>query len=129
MIAQVIAIPNKYNIIINSGATDNFLNIGDKVKVFEIGPEIIDPFSKKSLGNYEFLKAILEVENISDYYAVCVKKELKKSIVLSPLENLTKTYHEYIELPIDENEISDLKFTPKSQKIKIGDYVSLITNF
>ena len=56
---RVIEIIDEYSILINYGSL-NGASKGDEVRIIAIGPEVIDPISKSSLGTLDKVKAELQ---------------------------------------------------------------------
>jgi len=59
-IAKIIKIIDEYTIVINKGKNDNVM-VGDLCLIYEIGEELFDIDSNKSLGNLEIVKGKGEV--------------------------------------------------------------------
>ncbi|MBC9810082.1 MULTISPECIES: hypothetical protein [Lactobacillales] len=100
---------------------------GDKIKVIEPGPEVIDPINSKSLGFLDYTKEELEIVELFDKMSICrkVKIENKNQFtnVLSPMFfGETTINNEKLNVNIDQ--INPVIY--KDEPIKIGDPVIFI---
>ncbi|MFR4285571.1 MAG: hypothetical protein ACLUQ0_05555 [Enterococcus italicus] len=133
---HVVAIPDEYTILVSGGYEwneniiitpyiddDEKIAVGDKLKVLIPGNEIIDPFTKNSLGFYDYEKEVLEVTEIHQQFFECskfVKDGKSISGALSPMlaGNTVKK-----KLNIKENELMDNSVHDLDEPISIGDPV------
>lgn len=121
----VISFPDKYSIIISAGKNNSNLTVGDEVKIYEAGEEVID-LDGQVLGKYEFVKDVLEVINVSEYYSVCQKfsttteSPMTKAFMPFFEQKVTKTNKA---LSINPEQIDN--WGQKSDYINKGDFVSL----
>lgn len=69
-------VPSETEVIINAGLKDGVKN-GDKILIYKVGPEIIDPESRKSLGTLELVLGQGEVTHAQEHIAAVrsTKKE------------------------------------------------------
>ena len=120
-IGYVIEIPNTHSIIVNVGLDDD-IQIGNKLVVYEEGPEIIDTQTKEKLGRKDFVKDILEVTELYDRFSICqkiTKKSINKLTYSMAALLSEKEYIEYEELNVNETQVKEWKI--KNATIEIDD--------
>lgn len=96
-----------FRIVINKGEKDNIESYM-RFLVYEDGPEILDPSTKKNLGKLEIPKGFFKVQHIQDNITILVS-ELRKE----------KNIYQIVRTDINVEE--DLL-----RKIKIGDKVKIV---
>lgn len=69
-IGYVVEIPNNNTIIINVGFEDGY-QVGDKLKIYEKGPEIVDPKTKEALGRKDYIKDTVEIVETYANFSEC----------------------------------------------------------
>ncbi|WZL82643.1 hypothetical protein QBE53_05905 [Vallitaleaceae bacterium 9-2] len=117
---RVIEILDTTSIIINYGKKDG-ANKNDKIRIVEIGEEIIDPETKESLGTLDSIKAELTIDTVYDNFSVC--KDISTftyNALLSPMNQFQKTSRTINELNVDSSEVSNKKM-PDNKVITVGD--------
>lgn len=60
---RVAAVLNNYQVVVNAGTEDGIKN-GMTFLVYALGNEIIDPETKKSLGNLEVVRGLIHVGHL-----------------------------------------------------------------
>lgn len=127
-IGNIIEIPDKFTIIVD--VRDIFISVGDKIVIYEPGPKILHPQTNEELGQYDFIKDIVEVIDTNESFSVC-KKIVRKSgskfsMSVTPLLQ-QQTYETEEELMVNQNEIKNWKI--KNPVISIGDPVKNLNNW
>lgn len=121
---RVIEIINEQEIITNYGEVDGARK-GNKVKIFEKGEPVKDPFSGEDLGTLDIVKDILTIYETSKFFSVC-RKPLKSNIEILAVALTPKSpinsHTEYEALEVKADECSGRERLPKSP-IKCGDFV------
>lgn len=119
---EVIRIIDNKTIVINCGEKDN-IEIGDKIKIYEPGVELIDANTKESYGRLNTTKVIVTVVDTMPKMCICKKRNFKYKNMLNPLDNFTKTIidDEAIDVEISqiENGLSD------NLTVKLGDKATI----
>ena len=121
----VVEIVNNRELIVNYGIKDGAA-MGDKVRIYEVGPTILHPETKEELGTYDFIKDYLEVTLCFDYFSICkkiIRKEKNNFLAISALTG--GTTREVGEISVDENDFTNRK-KDFSHIIKPGDKVKII---
>ena len=122
--AKVIKILDKYSILINYGRTKG-ATIGDNVQVDEIGPEITDPDSGKSLGTLDHIKDVLQIQEVFDEFSICKKKaEVNFASFVDPFKQAEKIYSEQA-LLVNKEQITKIQ-RPQNNIINLGDTVKIL---
>ena len=114
---RVVKILDDYTYVIDAGAdTDEKLKKGQTCYIYNIGEEIINPFTKESLGHLEIPKAYCTVihvqENMSTIQSVDAPTPL--SVLIGIRSKLTN--YDYFEKSMSE----------EMKEIKIGDDVNIV---
>ncbi|MBB3956289.1 MULTISPECIES: hypothetical protein [Novosphingobium] len=103
-------------VLINAGST-NGITVGQRVVVFGVGPEIVDPVTQESLGRFEVVRGIGKIASVMDRMAVveCTdiqqdRKVVKGSSLLSPRSMFSEPDVETItiRLPFQSVALGDL---------------------
>lgn len=115
---RVVKIIDDKHIVINGG-TNDYLSIDDKIDIFKIGEEVIDPETSESLGTLDHIKATLTITSIYPNMAVCKLLVNKPSHTFALLD-MNRTYVSAESLNIDPMEISG-GFEGMNKKILLGD--------
>lgn len=71
---RIIKIVDEYLVVVNYGKKHSARK-GDKLEIFQIGEEVIDPVSNKSLGTLDIIKAKIQVLNVYDNFSLCESDE------------------------------------------------------
>jgi|ASRL01.1.fsa_nt_gi hypothetical protein len=117
---RVIEILDTTSLIINYGKIDG-ANKNDKIRIVEIGEEIIDPETKESLGTLDSIKAELTIDTVYDNFSVCKDiSTFTHNALLSPMNQFQKTSRTIHELNVDSSKVSNRK-VPSNKIIKVGD--------
>lgn len=121
---KVIEIMNEKELIINYGSNDG-ANIGDDIRIYSVGEEILDPDTKVSLGTLDIIKDELEIVTVYEKFSIC-KKLLRTNLgsILNPLVNRTTV--ESVELNVDKSDVSGRKSYNNPSPIKVGDSVIIL---
>ena len=120
---RIVKIISDKSIILNVGSDDD-VKVGDIFKI--ISPtttEVIDPFTKKSLGMLEYVKATVAVTFV--YEKMCVCQNSKSASIVDSLSYLTSIQRK--PLNVDTTQISG-GFEENSEKIQIGDVAVKVKN-
>ncbi|MBO0475093.1 hypothetical protein JZO86_15430 [Enterococcus ureasiticus] len=128
--ASVIKIIDQYKIVINKGI-EHEVTAGDIVEVFEIGEEIIDPTTSRSLGTMDIIKDELLVTTVYPLMSICEKEKLVRNSTQNSLAAVTTNIFgtsetEPQKIKIDPEEISG-GFEDSDTTIRIGDPVRIYT--
>lgn len=119
--AKVIRILDQYTIMIDKGfETLSGIKEGEKITIFEPGPEIKD-LDGNILGNYDFKKADLIITEV--YSKFSIAQNIEKQTAFS-VTNLLAGNQIKGTLNVNEKEINPLK--PNNPKIQLGDLVKII---
>lgn len=124
-IYRVIEIMDNYRLIINYGLADG-AEKGDKVRIFEIGEEVIDPFDNSVLGTLDIIKAELKVTQVYENLSVCENIYTKTISILDPLASLARSSSANLELNVEKSQISG-RTMPTDVPIKVGDKAIILT--
>jgi hypothetical protein len=104
-VAQII---DTHTIVINKGLSDE-IRSSMQFLVYEEGEEIMDPISKRSLGNLEIPKGFFKVQHIQENMSVLISKVQRPSKLASAMLVFTA---------VGEQE--------SLETIKIGDKVKVV---
>lgn len=125
---KVIEIVDKTRIIINYGKNDGAI-MNQKVQIYNIGREVIDPDTKCSLGTWDIIKDTLEIEELFDDFSICRKPYLKAASLLDPfmnsLSSTTKEVSGYGLINVDDSQITN-NLNEQITPIKVGDLVKIV---
>ncbi|EFV01899.1 hypothetical protein HMP0721_1293 [Pseudoramibacter alactolyticus ATCC 23263] len=124
MTGKIIKIPNEYTVIINLGEKD--VSVHDKIIVFEVEDDVIDPITKELLGSFELKKAELEVSEVFPNFSVCHHYEKEDTGILKALSPMTPNIKK---VPQKLNVDSHDGIYLKNPKIKVGDMVRTVELF
>ena len=80
---RVVKIIDEYTVVINIGSDDG-VKAGDKFEIYDPGVEVIDPYSNRSLGRLEFVKATISVTQVYPKMAAC--KNVKTTGLLDGID-------------------------------------------
>lgn len=120
MSIRIIKILSDEQVLINVGSDDD-LEIKDRLVVYAPGIEITDPFTKQLLGQLDYEKATIQIDEIYPKMAVCSSAELQMSRLTEQMSNALLVGRKR-PLDVDLDELSpdndDIDRT-----IRIGDYV------
>lgn len=120
-VGKVIRIIDNRSVLVNAGS--NILDIGDKVKIYQVG-EMIKDIDGSNLQEYVYVKDFLEVIDTEERYSVCQKKATRTKTLNLALTPLSKEITEHIPLTVDQNDIAPLNgFDPN---VRIGDLVAVV---
>lgn len=122
----VIEIPDSKTIIVNLGFKNSRIKIGNKIIIYEEGPEI--KIDDVVIGRYDFDKETIQVVSVSDNFSVCRKIiNYTKPAPMTSMAALmgVKEVQEEIDLNVEESDIKN--WAIKNQKIKISDPVKFLT--
>lgn len=116
-IFKVIRILDSETILLNAGS-NNDINVGDKFEIFNMGKDIKDPDTKKSLGTLDIIKETVSVDTVYEKMCICRHHipNLTSNLAigaLSILENTNKT------LNVDKTQMSNEM--DEEHMIKLGD--------
>ncbi|MBC1923107.1 hypothetical protein [Listeria grayi] len=123
---KVVAIPDETRIIINIGEQDGYNDsklLGRYVEISEPGIEIIDPDTKKHLGQYNPIKEKLRITNVYESYSIARKPFYRSKLSSSPMAREADNKH-FDTISVNSDDLSNIKL--KSDKVSIGDIVKLI---
>ena len=110
-------------VVINAGENEGII-LGTKFYILkEKGEEVIDPETKKSLGNLISIKEEVEAVTVLDHMCIC---QHFSSSIASTLFSSTKSLFEsgIKTLNVDDTEITGGLFV--DEPIKVGDKVKLV---
>ncbi len=120
---KVIRIIDDKTIVINCGEEDK-VEIGDKIKIYELGEEIFDKNTNQSYGRLNTTKVIVTVVDTMPKMCICKNRYYNQRNILNPLENFTRTTVEddiiKVEVSQIENGLSD------DLTVKLGDKAILL---
>ena len=129
---KVIAIPDKFKIIINYGFDDDqlfekFAKIGQKIEVYTPGIPLMDPSTGESLGTFDPVIQTLEITSVYPKFSIAQKivkrTENPMSRTISPMLK-EKTTTKAVELNVDPDQVMGI---PKAKDyISIGDPIKFI---
>lgn len=123
---KVIEIMNKKELIINYGSSYG-ANKGDRVRVYSIGEDVLDPNTKNVLGTLDIIKDELEIYIVYKNFSICRKLSRSKyNPILNPMANLTKTEIKSLNLNVDESYITNRNIPSNPPPIKVGDSVLIL---
>ncbi len=112
MECKVIRIVDSRTILLDIGESNGAL-VGEKFKVFSEGEEIDDPSTGRSLGKYEYTKAIVTLTRVFQKFSEAQLIE-KEPFLSTPQTMKIKT------LPIDETQTRPIA-THFDPLIRVGD--------
>ncbi len=125
---KIIRILSPEKVLLSVGEIDG-VKLGMIFSIYEVGEEIIDPDTDISLGNIEYKKADVLIDNTMEKMSIAKslsRRRLSSSFissyaalgasfsVMNPLEALP--------LPIQEKDINPIS-SPSDPYIRVGDYV------
>ena len=125
---KVAKIVDPYTIVINKGSEDG---VEEDVRfvIYELGDEIIDPVTRGSLGNFEYVKAKVKVTYTDEKYSIAETYETyPQPLPLTVGAALAAIQTEQIrrrELPLDKEMMDELSHT-KKLTVNVGDLVKQI---
>lgn len=125
-IIQVAMIPDDTTIIINCGYDDMPIKPGKLICIYQPGPDIIDPTTKKKLGKYEYLKEQLEITEVHQFYSIARKtplSSLRKNSSKARVSPMIPDNSRYPYAQINVNPGDNLQFQFKNDGITVGDLV------
>lgn len=121
----VVEIIDEYSLLIDYGAEKGAVD-GEKVRVIEVGPEVIHPKTKQKLGTLDSIKSELEIVDIYQHFSVCRKVVSETyNVLINPFSQFEKERSWIEKLNVDANEISH-KSPPKDTTIAVGDLVQIL---
>lgn len=121
---KVIEIMNEKELIVNYGSKHG-AEVGDDLRVYSIGEEVLDPETKASLGTLDIIKDELEVVIVYEKFSICKKiKRINFNTIVNPLA--TRTQVESVEINIDKSQISGRKSNNYKSQIQVGDSVVVL---
>lgn len=117
-IFKIVKIISDYEVVVNCGFNHG-IKKGDKLEVYILGEDIIDPDTKKSLGTLDTVKETLEVVNVFEKMCLCKSSQHDKpTLAINVSSFLVSTPKR---LNVDSTQISG--GLSDDTKIKIGDLV------
>ncbi|WP_367378300.1 hypothetical protein [Enterococcus gilvus] len=129
---KVIAIPDKFKIIINYGSDDEpllerFAKIGQKIEVYTPGITLKDPDTDESLGTFDPVIQTLEITSVYPKFSIAQKivkrTETPISQAISPMLK-EKTTTKAVEINVDPSQVMGI---PKAKDyISIGDPIKFV---
>lgn len=123
-IGNVIMIPDEWTIVVSD--EQNCLHVGAKISIYEPSEDIMDLEGIK-LGKFGFSKAILEVVESYEGYAICKSLHTETgtaiSLSVSPLFKEKKIVT-YDKIPVNPKENLNLEI--ENPEVSIGDPVKKI---
>lgn len=123
-IGYVIEIPNNKTIIINIGSDDGYF-IGDKFKIYEEGPKIIDTQTNEVLGRKDYTKVTVEVVESYPNFSECQRIVTKERSTFATVATMVQgsSYKEAVDLPVSDEQ--NKQWAIKNPEIKINDPVKI----
>lgn len=125
---KVAMIPDDTRLILNEGKLNNdALYLGAKLEIYSPIQDIVDPDSKKVIGEYGITKDVVEITRLYDYYSEA-RKIRRRSYspiggAVSPL--LTNRTNSSIE-KLNVNKKYELGIRKEATDIEVGDKVRMI---
>ena len=96
---------------------------GDSLRIIEPGKDIV--IDGKNYGQYDGIKAVIEVVAPYENFSVC-KRVVRKNIdMLNPISAIQKTIARATPLNVEKEDISNSINSPTVTPIKVGDTVIL----
>ena len=80
---KIVKIIDSETLVINAGS-ENGIRRGDKFEVYEIGQEVLDPDTKRSLGTLDTIKETVEAITVLPKMSIC-----KHRYAYNPISNLS----------------------------------------
>lgn len=125
---KVAMIPDNTRLILNEGKLNNdALYLGAKLEIYSPIQDIVDPDSKKVIGEYGIAKDVVEITKLYDYYSEARKiRRTSYSPIggaVSPL--LTNRTNSSIE-KLNVNKKHELGIRNEATDIDVGDKVRII---
>lgn len=126
ILGKVIKIINDKTIAINVGSKE--LETGDYINILDKSVEIIDPYTEKSLGNYTFKKAKLQIKETHESFSIAEAYKVETvenalSIAMNPLLRSSKRI-----VPLNTNKSENENITLENLEIRLGDEISKAGN-
>nr|DAY30860.1 MAG TPA: Flagellar assembly protein T, C-terminal domain [Caudoviricetes sp.] len=119
---KVIAIQDEYTVLIDYGLRSSARS-GDSLRIIEPGKDIV--IDGKNYGQYDGIKAVIEVVAPYENFSVC-KRVVRKNIdMLNPISAIQKTIARATPLNVEKEDISNSINSPTVTPIKVGDTVIL----
>lgn len=120
---KVAEIIDVYKIVINKGSADG-VEEDMRFVIYEPGEDIKDPDTKKSLGNFEYVKVKVKVTYVREKFSTAETYETY-TFSLSNIATILTERAKRQELPLDEKTKEQLQDKLVSS-VKIGDLVRQI---
>jgi len=126
---KVIEIINGKEIIINYGSEDG-ANVGDRIRVVQIGRDIVDEEHGVLLGTLDAIKDEVTVYTVYEQFSMCRKIQITRTSFLDPFANLSDSFvttkEEFIDIQVDTS-LSTNKTVPIPDPIRVGDKALVIS--
>jgi hypothetical protein len=107
-----------YSLLISAGRDDG-ISANQRVMIFELGEEIVDPDTGLSLGRFEIVKGEGRVTSAQSKMSVVYSERTK-------MERKTSQYNALLGLSRDSSASDYIKVTAPFRNAKIGDLVRFI---
>ncbi|MCK4357360.1 MAG: hypothetical protein KAW92_01205 [Candidatus Cloacimonetes bacterium] len=117
---KVAKIIDVYTIIINKGS-EHGVEEDMRFVIYEPGEDVKDPDTKKSLGNFEYVKAKVKVTYVREKFATAETYETY-TFSLSNIAAILTEKSKRRELPLEEETREQLQ-EKRVSSVKIGDLV------
>jgi len=125
IIADVVKIIDDYTIIINKGSLNN-IKKGQRILVYGLGEQIIDPVTKEDLGTLEIIRGSAEASHVQDKITTlsCIDKKIinRGSKTIRKSSPYMSMFGQSNETVIEEPEVEELPF----KDVQVGDKAKLI---
>ena len=125
IIADVVKIIDDYTIIINKGSLNN-IKKGQRILVYGLGEQIIDPATKEDLGTLEIIRGSAEASHVQDKITTlsCIDKKIinRGSKTIRKSSPYMSMFGQSNETVIEEPEVEELPF----KDVQVGDKAKLI---
>lgn len=115
---RVVKIINEYKIVLNCGSEDGFCK-GDELEIYVPGEPVLDPETNTVLGNLDFIKATIEIQDLFENMCVCVNAEHEKISGFMLMDQIN-TSSRPKRLNVEALDISG-GYSKTDRKIKVGD--------
>nr|WP_321360475.1 hypothetical protein [uncultured Hyphomonas sp.] len=117
---RVAKVLDEYTVVLNKGARDG-LAVGDKLLIFGIGEEILDPETGESLGQIELVRGRVKIQHLQDKICTARSSETIKipgrkrtiqrrdswAIALGTAREEIEEDHSFEDKPLDDPEVGD----------------------